>query len=85
MPTSGTAAEFGSGNGAFAESIVRITQSETLYLVDQWESDEERQAVERRFSEHQGTIHFRGAEPISERASGPWRRTATSRATTTRP
>jgi len=65
MPTSGTAAEFGSGNGAFAESIVRITQSETLYLVDQWESDEERQAVERRFSEHQGTIHFRGADPLS--------------------
>ncbi|EMA17747.1 class I SAM-dependent methyltransferase [Haloarcula amylolytica] len=65
MPTSATAAEFGPGDGSFAESIVRITQPETLYLVDQWASDGERQAVKRRFSEHQGTVHLRDAEPIT--------------------
>ena len=65
MPTSATVAEFGTGDGSFAESIIRVTRPETLSLVDQWESDEERQAVERRFSEHEGTVHVRDAEPIS--------------------
>lgn len=65
MPTSATVAEFGTGDGSFAESIIRVTRPELLSLVDQWESDEERQAVERRFSEHEGTVHVRDAEPIS--------------------
>ncbi|WP_261384993.1 hypothetical protein [Haloarcula hispanica] len=51
MPTSATAAEF-AVRRRFAESIVRVTRPETLSLVDEWESDEERQAVERRCSEH---------------------------------
>ena len=65
MPTKGTAAEFGTGDGAFAESILRATEPETLYLVDQWESDEARQAVEQRFREHQSTVRLRDAEPVS--------------------
>ena len=65
LPTSGTAAEFGTGDGSFAESISRVTRPETLYLVDQWDNDEERQAVKQRFSGHQGTVHLRDAEPIT--------------------
>lgn len=61
LPTSGAAAEFGTGDGAFAESISRVT----LCLVDQWESDEERQAVKRRFSGRLDTVCLRDAEPIT--------------------
>jgi len=65
MPAGGTVAEFGTGDGSFAESIVRVTEPETLYLVDQWENDEKRQAVEGRFSEYGGSTRLRDAEPIS--------------------
>ncbi len=64
MPTSATAAEF-AVRRRFAESIVRVTRPETLSLVDEWESDEERQAVERRCSEHGGAVRLRDAGPIS--------------------
>ncbi|MDS0222754.1 class I SAM-dependent methyltransferase [Haloarcula sp. S1AR25-5A] len=65
MPTGGTVAEFGTGDGSFAESISQTTAPETLFLVDQWDSDEERRAVERRFRDHRDTVHLRDAEPIS--------------------
>ncbi|MFU1783472.1 class I SAM-dependent methyltransferase [Haloarcula japonica] len=65
LPTSGTVVEFGTGDGSFAESINRITRPETLSLVDQWDSDQERQAVKRRFSGQGGTVRLRDAEPIT--------------------
>lgn len=65
LPTSGTVAEFGTGDGSFAASINRITRPETLSLVDRWESDEDREAVKRRFSGQGDTVRLRDAEPIT--------------------
>ena len=65
LPTSGAAAEFGTGDGSFAESISKVTRPETLSLVDQWKSDEERQAVKQQFDRHQCTVRLRDHEPIT--------------------
>lgn len=63
LPTGGTAAEFGVGDGAFAETICAVTAPETLYLVDQW-NDEERRAVEQRFRGRQA-VRLRDTDPLS--------------------
>lgn len=70
MPAGGTAAEFGVGDGAFAEEIFDVTAPETLYLVDEWD-DDERRAVERRFSDRHDKVRLRDAAPLSVLRDAP--------------